>query len=51
MNDKDSDILEYLKFFYKSADFGPAHGDVVMSINEMFEEKFKKKVPESYKYE
>lgn len=26
--------LYYLRFFYQNADFGPAHGDVVASINE-----------------
>jgi len=43
--------LEWLKYFYREADFGPAHGDVIMILQEDFEKKTGKKVPASYKYE
>lgn len=43
--------LEWLKWFFQNADFGPAHGDVMLSLQEQFEEAMKKRVPENYKYE
>ena len=43
--------LEYLKYFFQVADFGPAHGDVISYINEDFEEETGKKVPQGYSYE
>ena len=30
----EAEELEYLRFFFQEADFGPAHGDVVGFINE-----------------
>lgn len=36
--------LAYLRHFYKEADFGPAHGDVVDLINQDFDGE----VPEAY---
>jgi hypothetical protein len=43
--------LEYLKWFYSNADFGPAHGDVVLSLNEWFKRETGKDLPEGYEYE
>ena len=36
--------LEYLRYFYEQADFGPTHYDVVCSINE----NYGKPLPEGY---
>ncbi len=41
--------LEYLQWFYNEADFGPAHGDVVGSINDYIEEQTGKSIPGDYK--
>lgn len=43
--------LEWLRYFHSWADFGPAHGDVMMILQESFEKETGKKVPLSYKYE
>ena len=48
---KEASELEYLKFFYSNADFGPGHGDVMFVINENFVEATGKKVPKNYLYE
>ena len=40
--------LEYLRFFFSQADFGPADGDVRDWINECFIEETGKAVPEGY---
>ena len=39
------DENEYLQYFYKQADFGPAHEDVVDIINEGYD----KEIPENYR--
>ena len=41
--------LEFLRFFYDEADFGPADEDVRESIREDFETKIDKKVPREYR--
>ncbi len=41
--------LEYLQWFYNEADFGPAHEDVVGSINDYIEKQTGKSVPSNYK--
>lgn len=43
--------LEYLKWFYMNAEFGPAHGDVMYGLNDAFEAETGKKIPPEYKYE
>jgi hypothetical protein len=43
--------LEYLKYFYQNADFGPAHGDVVFNINEYFKKDTGKELPAGYETE
>jgi hypothetical protein len=44
------DTLAWLIYFYENADFGPAHEDVVMLIQEQFEATTGKTVPEYYRY-
>lgn len=51
MKKEEATELEYLKYFYGAADFGPGRSDCMIVINEMFEEKTGKKVPANYKYE
>lgn len=53
MNKTDSFLteLEYLREFYYRADFGPAHGDVMLHINEDIEATTSKKIPPAYKAE
>lgn len=41
--------LEYLRLFYEHADFGPAHEDVVLIINENIETESGKRVPIEYR--
>lgn len=41
--------LEYLEWFYEKCDFGPAHEDVVMIINEEIKEESGKELPDGYK--
>jgi hypothetical protein len=43
-----ADELEWLQFFYENADFGPAHEDVVMIIEERFLEQTGKILPKGY---
>lgn len=43
--------LEWLKFFYTYADFGPADEDVRNIIKEDFERKTNKKIPKNYRSE
>lgn len=40
--------LEYLKWFYAMADFGPAEGDVRQYMDEQFIEETGKRLPEGY---
>lgn len=40
--------LEYLKFFYSWADFGPADGDVRDYLNQRFTKETGKALPEGY---
>ncbi|HBO3358209.1 TPA: hypothetical protein L4S42_006085 [Pseudomonas aeruginosa] len=40
--------LEFLKFFFVEADFGPADGDVRYIIAERFKEQTGKDLPEGY---
>jgi hypothetical protein len=42
--------LEYLKYFYSEADFGPADGDVRDIINERFVNQTGKLLPIGYNY-
>jgi hypothetical protein len=41
--------LEWLKWFFQRADFGPADGDVRYMLEEAFERKTGKRVPKSYR--
>jgi hypothetical protein len=43
--------LEYLKWFYSYADFGPAEGDVRNYMNQLFTKKTGKALPEGYERE
>lgn len=43
--------MEYLEWFYQNCDFGPAHEDVVMSLQRWFEDETGKRVPRAYRYE
>lgn len=43
--------LEYLREFFLRADFGPAHGDVMLYINEDIEAATGKKIPPAYQAE
>ena len=40
--------LEWLKYFYNEADFGPAHEDVVSLIEDYFKQETGKELPEGY---
>lgn len=41
--------LEWLRYFYNNADFGPAHEDVVEIIMQGYERGGKRRVPEDYR--
>lgn len=43
--------LEYLKWFYSWADFGPAEGDVRYYMRKDFEKRTGKLVPKGYRDE
>ncbi len=43
--------LEYLKWFFSYADFGPAEGDVRDYMNEMFVKSTGKQLPVGYERE
>lgn len=43
--------LEWLKYFYRVADFGPAHEDVVWLISQQFQKETGKALPYGYKDE
>jgi hypothetical protein len=47
----DATELEWLRYYYRTSDFGPAHEDVVMIIREMFEKETGKRVPKDYREE
>lgn len=51
MSDAEQAELEYLRFFFKQADFGPADGDVRQIINEEFTQATGKDVPQGYRSE
>lgn len=51
MSKEERDELEYLRWFYCNADFGPAHRDVVFCMNEDYEHETGKSVPEGYNEE
>ena len=42
--------LEYLKWFYQEADFGPADSDVRDMMNEDFMNNVGKNLPEGYNF-
>lgn len=43
--------LEYLKWFFQNADFGPADSDVRDRLNRQFIEQKEKNLPEGYNYD
>jgi hypothetical protein len=43
--------LEYLQYFYRTCDFGPADGDVRWGIRQMFVSDTGMRVPEAYREE
>lgn len=43
--------LEYLLWFWRNADFGPAHGDVVQRMNREYTRETGSPVPTAYKYD
>lgn len=46
----DENELDYLRWFFGSADFGPAHGDVMFYMNKAYEERGGV-IPQAYKEE
>jgi hypothetical protein len=44
MTDAEQAELDYLRYFYNTCDFGPAHEDCVLIINEGYD----KPIPEGY---
>lgn len=40
MTTEEYEELQYLRFFYQNADFGPAHGDVVQGINDQYADEY-----------
>jgi hypothetical protein len=42
--------LEYLKWFFQNADFGPGDGDVRAFLKAKFKEKTQKLLPKGYNY-
>lgn len=51
MSDEIATELEFLKFFYHTADFGPADDDVRLMIEEEFKEETGKALPKGYERE
>lgn len=49
IGDKEVQELKYLRWFYQHCDFGPAHEDVVCSLNECYEEATGLTIPEGYR--
>lgn len=49
--EKKATELEFLKWFYLNADFGPADGDVRASLKEEFMVEFRKNLPKGYELE
>lgn len=43
-----SEVLEYLEWFWKNCDFGPAHEDVVELMEEQYTLETGKVVPAEY---
>lgn len=46
--EEEATVLEYLKWFYSHADFGPAESDVRAYMRERFEEETGKGLPKGY---
>ena len=46
-----ADELDYLRWFYCNADFGPADSDVRYYLNKQFVEEENKLLPEGYEEE
>lgn len=51
MTPEEQDELEFLRWFYCHADFGPAHGDCIAYLHEWYTEQTGKQVPNGYKEE
>lgn len=51
MNDAQKAELEYLRWFFGNADFGPADGDVRYYMNERYTKQTGKPVPDGYSNE
>ena len=51
MKEQEATELEWLRYFYDNADFGPADWDVRRIIQENFEHSTGKKLPSDYRYE
>lgn len=45
-----ADELEYLRYFFQQADFGPADGEVREIIDDAFRNEFNKDPPKGYGY-
>lgn len=43
--------FEFLQWFYRSCDFGPAHEDVMQMYHQCFENETGKEIPEGYEEE
>lgn len=46
---ENKDELEYLRWFYNNADFGPAHEDVIYYMNEQYTDDTGDPVPDGYR--
>jgi len=40
MTTEEQEELQYLRFFYEKADFGPAHEDVVSIVNDEYLDEY-----------
>lgn len=45
-----ADVLKYLEWFHRECDSGPAHSDVIIGLQDQFEEETGTLVPERYRY-
>lgn len=51
MTPEEQHELEYLRFFFRKCDFGPAHEDVVDIINGKYKRETGKELPVCYRDE
>ena len=51
MPKEEATVLEYLKWFWQEADFGPADMDVRAALDERFKQETGKAIPKAYSYD